>query len=312
VQAIFGSSAVLMSMAHINTAMPLGNHGLDEERDDGGKRTERGMLLAHKITLQPNYQQRTYFAKAAGTARFAYNWALKAWKTQYACHKQGPTQPRPNAFALRRALNTIKKEAFPWMAEVTKCAPQMAIIHLGDAYKHFFKGKESLPPAPQEGNRRPFHPDQRPVPGGGLTHPHPPSLARLGWVRMRERLRFSGHIQSATVSRVADRWFVSLTVQTNNLSHLPPAENQGVVGVDLGVNALATLSTGESSAGPRPHRALLNRQRRLARSLSRKHKGETLALSVRRWTCQQCGTSHDRDVNAAINSRRHCLVHASA
>jgi len=92
---------------------------------------------------------------------------------------------------------------------------------------------------------------------------------------MREHLRFSGHIQSATVSRVADRWFVSLTVQTNNLSHLPPAENQGVVGVDLGVNALATLSTGESSAGPRPRRSLLNRQRRLARSLSRKHKGSS-------------------------------------
>jgi len=28
---------------------------------------------------------------------------------------------------------------------------------------------------------------------------------------------------------------------------------------------------------------------------------ETLALSVRRWTCQQCGTTHDRDVNAAVN-----------
>ncbi len=75
---------------------------------------------------------------------------------------------------------------------------------------------------------------------------------------------------SATVSRVADKWFVSITVDTEE----PPkrrAENQGVVGVDLGISALATLSTGEKAVGPKPHRALLKRQKRLSRSLSRKH-----------------------------------------
>ena len=56
-------------------------------------------------------------------------------------------------------------------------------------------------------------------------------------------------------------------------SHLPPAENQGVVGVDLGVSALATLSTGEVVAGAKPHKALLSRLQRLSRSLSRKVKG---------------------------------------
>ena len=34
------------------------------------------MILAHKIALDPNETQRIYFAKAAGTARFAWNWAL--------------------------------------------------------------------------------------------------------------------------------------------------------------------------------------------------------------------------------------------
>jgi putative transposase len=97
---------------------------------------------------------------------------------------------------------------------------------------------------------------------------------------------------SATISRVADRWFVSITMDTPDTSHLPQAENepsdenqgefrrsqnqvqgefwrsqnQGAVGVDLGVSALATLSTGEKIAGPKAHTALLARLRRLSRS----------------------------------------------
>jgi hypothetical protein len=38
-----------------------------------------GMIVAHKIALDPNNKQATYFAKAAGTARLAYNWVLAEW-----------------------------------------------------------------------------------------------------------------------------------------------------------------------------------------------------------------------------------------
>lgn len=50
-------------------------------------------------------------------------------------------------------------------------------------------------------------------------------------------------------------------------------KNHGTVGVDLGVTTLATLSTGEKITGPKAHKALLDRLRRLSRSLSRKKKG---------------------------------------
>jgi putative transposase len=86
-------------------------------------------------------------------------------------------------------------------------------------------------------------------------------------------LRYAGRILSATVSRVADRWFVSIAVDIADRSHLPEAENQGAVGVDLGVSALATLSTGEVIPGPKAHKALLDRLRRTSRSMSRKVKG---------------------------------------
>lgn len=229
------------------------------------------MLIAHRIALDLNNVQNTYMARAAGTARFAYNWALAEWKRQYEVWKADSSQPKPSQAALRRQLNAIKREQFPWMLEVTKNAPQMAIIQLGDAFKNFFAGRTNYPQFRKKGvhDRFTLTNDQFDIDGCRIRIPH------LGWVRMRESLRFTGKIMSATVSRVADRWFVSITVDTVDDSHLPKAENQGAVGVDLGVAALATLSTGETITGPKPHKALLTRLQRLSRSLSRKQKGST-------------------------------------
>jgi len=67
---------------------------------------------------------------------------------------------------------------------------------------------------------------------------------------MCEELRFQGKLLSATVSRVADRWQVSIGVDVP--VNPAKAENQGeVVGVDLGVKTLATLSNGEVEEGPK-------------------------------------------------------------
>lgn len=358
------------------------------------------MLIAHRIALDLNNVQATYMARAAGTARFAYNWALAEWKSQYEAWKLDSSQPKPTQTALRRQLNSIKRERFPWMLEVTKNAPQMAIIQLGQAFQNFFAGRSKYPQFRKKGGHDRFTltNDQFNIDGCRMRIPN------LGWVRMRESLRFAGKIMSATVSRVAERWFVSITVDAEDDSHLPKAENQGAVGVDLGVSALATLSTGETITGPKSHKALLARLQRLSRSLSRKQKGsekrkkakgklaklhariaairsdalhqlttnltrrfhiigiedlnvrgmvknrhlarsiadmgffelrrqleykaamrggqvvvadrfypssktcsscghklEELSLSVRQWTCPDCATCHDRDVNAAIN-----------
>ena len=170
---------------------------------------------------------------------------------------------------MRRQLNAVKREQFPWMLEVTKNAPQMAIIQLGQAFQNFFAGRARYPQFRKKGQHDRFSlsNDQFALDGCRIRIPN------LGWVRMRETLRFAGKILSATVSRVADRWYVSLAVETQDDSPLPRTENQGAVGVDLGVKALVTLSTGEVIPGPKPHKALLDRLRRLSRTLSRKKKG---------------------------------------
>jgi len=226
------------------------------------------MLIGHRIALDPNNVQATYFARACGVARFAYNWALEQWGKQYEAWKQDNTLPKPSEAALRRQLNAIKRQQFPWMLEVTKCAPQMAIIQLGVAFKNFFAGRARYPTFRKKGvhDRFTLTNDQVSIDGCRMRIPN------LGWVRMREPLRFAGKIMSVTISRVADRWFASVTVDTECVPRRC-AENQGTVGVDLGVSALATLSTGEIIPGPKAHAALLKRLRRLSRSLSRKRNG---------------------------------------
>lgn len=77
------------------------------------------MLIAHKIALNPNNQQTTYFSKAAGVARFAYNWALAEWTKQYKEWQADTTLLKPSQQRLRRQLNALKREQFPWMIEIT-------------------------------------------------------------------------------------------------------------------------------------------------------------------------------------------------
>lgn len=56
--------------------------------------------------------------------------------------------------------------------------------------------------------------------------------------------------KSATISRQADRWFISFRFDVEQQE----SNNTDVVGVDLGVKALATLSTGEVVLGAKSYK----------------------------------------------------------
>ena len=226
------------------------------------------MIKAHKIRLYPNKAQSTYFAKACGTARFAYNWALNKAKTQY----EQDNNSKFDEGALRRELNAVKKEQFPWMYEVTKCAPQLAIKDgLAKAFKNFFEKRAGFPKFHKKGENDSFSlsNDQLKIEGKSVKIPN------LGWVRLAEGLRFIGKILSATVSRTADKWFMAVQVELPDEA-VTASENQAV-GVDLGVATLATLSDGAKISGSKASRKCEKQLRRLNQSLSRKtgaRKGE--------------------------------------
>ena len=240
-------------------------------------------IVGFRTKLIVTAPQAQYFARACGTARFAYNWALEKWIEQYRQHKQAPALvPPPNEAALRRELNRIKGTQFPWMYEVTKCAVQNAIRNLGTAFKNFFsnpkhfkypKFKKKFVDDSFTISNDQFKLDEE------LSRIHIP---RLGWVRMCERLRFKGaRLLSATISRRADDWYVSISCEIKDLSHLSPAKNHGRVGVDLGISKLATLSDGHVFEAPKPLKSKLGKLRKLQKRLSRASKGSQNRLKLR-------------------------------
>jgi len=82
--------------------------------------------------------------------RFAYNWALREWQRQY---KAGE---KPSEVSLRCQLNALKREQYPWMFEVTKCAAQEAIIDLGAAFRGFFEKRGAYPRFKKKGQHDSF------------------------------------------------------------------------------------------------------------------------------------------------------------
>ena len=225
------------------------------------------MTRGHKIRLYPNNKQATYFAKACGVARFAYNWALSEWKRRYEAGEKATESE------LRKALNAVKSEEFPWMYEVTKCAPQLAIRNdLNNAFKNFFAKRAQFPQYRKKGIHDSFSVsnDQFEITGKKVWIP------LLGWVNMAEELRFDGKIIGAAISRAADKWYVSIQVELPDAEPMHTSENQAV-GVDLGVKALATLSDGTVISGAKAGKQCEKKLKRLNQELSRRNgarKGE--------------------------------------
>jgi putative transposase len=221
------------------------------------------MVLSHKIKLEPKPSQLTPLAKAAGVSRFTYNWALAEWNKQY---EQGL---KPTAFGLKKQFNHIKGELYPWVYDSPKDANQQPFSNLGRAFSNFFKHQAGRPQFKKKGVHDSFYlsNDKFRISGIGVEIHH------IGRIKLTERLRFNGEIQGATVSRIADRWFISIQVECGDVKK----ERTGneISGHDLGINTFLTQSNGTKIDAPKPLKHNLERIKRLHQSVSRKKKGSS-------------------------------------
>ena len=101
---------------------------------------------------------------------------------------------------------------------------------------------------------------------------------------MREKLRFNGKINSATISQKGDKFFVSFSMQITKEEYIrthPKAKrNNLALGVDLGLKSFLSLSNGLEIKAPKPldkfNRLLIKRSRQLSKKQYAKTKQEAL------------------------------------
>jgi putative transposase len=254
----------------------------------------RGYKIVHrayKTELKLNNRQRTLCRKYVGCARFAYNWGLRRKIAQYQ-----QTGKSPNAIALHRELNRLKPTDFPWMYEVSKCAPQEALRNLDQAFANFYRRlKNGGPPGFPKFKSRKRGSGSFRLTGRIRVFPHAIQLPRLGRLRLKEQNYLPSesdqvHILSATLSEQAGRWFVSLLVR----EALVVPENRGpVVGVDLGLQRLVVVSDGTVHENPRALFRFERKLKRVQQSLARKRRGSR----NRRRTVRRLQRLHRRITN---------------
>ena len=191
------------------------------------------MQLGCRIALDPNEKQLTYLRQAAGVNRFAWNWALHEWQEMAQSWHGDKSLPYPNAAILKAKWNALRKTDFPWSYEVTKCAGQQAILDLASAFQRAFKERRDA----KANGRKPrkmfgfpkFKSKSRTRPGFALWNDcfsisdhyyggKPFSSVRvphLGEIRLRELIPHKGKILGARISFRRNRWFISITFDTD-------------------------------------------------------------------------------------------------
>ena len=90
---------------------------------------------AFRYELEPTVRQRRLLAKAAGTARYAFNWGLNLCKRLLNAGK-----PVPHAAELHRRWNAEKPQR-SWVYGASKCCGQEALRDLDRAFANFWRGQ---------------------------------------------------------------------------------------------------------------------------------------------------------------------------
>jgi len=228
------------------------------------------MIRSHKIRLHPTPAQAQFFTRAAGVARFVWNWALAEWNRQYEAGE------KPTALKLKKHFNQIRREHFPWTWQVTKNASDQPFLDLGKAFTAFFKGKARHPKFKSKKRSKPsfyLANDQLELGDHRLWVP------KLGWVNMAENLRLVGRVTGARITKTADWWFVSIQVEQPDAL---PVKNPAAVGIDVGLNRLVTLSTGEGVENQAFLKTALKKLRQANKRLHRRKPGSKNREKARR------------------------------
>lgn len=255
-----------------------------------GRVVKRG----YRYRFYPSEQQERELLSTFGCVRFVYNKALEARTKAWYSEQRRVTYAQTSTM-----LTEWKREPdLAFLSEVS-CVPlQQCLRHLQGAFTNFFEKRARYPKfksrrrarASAEYTRSAFRWREGQLTLAKMTDP-----LDIRWSRP---LPDDAEPSTVTVSRdPAGRWHVSILVETTVHDGPPVA---AVVGVDMGITSLASLSTGEKISNPRHER--IDRKR--------------LALAQRRLSRKQCGSANREKarrkvarVHTRIADRRRDYLH---
>lgn len=221
---------------------------------------------AYRFRFFPTVVQEEILARTFGSARFIYNHMLRlrtdAWYND---------QKRIGYHETSAILTDLKKQAeFAWLNEVSSVPVQQALRHLQTAFSNFFAKRTQYPSFKRKDGAQSVEYTTSAFRWDGeqLTLAKMKAPLNIRWSRTLPK---AAKVTTVTVSRdTAGRYFVSLLCD-DTVTAKPEVPNQ--VGIDLGLNSFAALSTGEKIAAPRVLRKHEARLALLQRRLARKQKG---------------------------------------
>jgi len=238
------------------------------------------MVKSIKVRLNPNNKQLTKLFQYAGSARFAYNWAINREEEN---HKQG------NKFLsdmdLRKEFTQLKKlQEYKWLNEISNNVTKQAIKDACNAYKNFFKGQSKFPKFKSRKYSTPsFYQDNVKI---QFTDTHVKVEAfsmskkqnkqKLNWIKLYEKRKIPIDRKYLNPRFTYDGlyWYVSVSIEVDdNTDNTILLSNEGI-GIDLGIKDLAVCSDGNTYKNinkTQRVKKLEKKKRRLQRSVSRRY-----------------------------------------
>lgn len=229
------------------------------------------MEYSYKFRIYPTSEQEQLIQRTFGCCRYVFNHYLADRREKYRITGKSPTR-----FQQSNDL-TILKQHIEWLKDVDAIALQSELQNLDLAFQNFFRRvREGIKPYGYPQFRR-KHDDRKSyktkrVGNNIAIEESHIKLPKLGLVKCKVSKQIEGRILSATVSQnPSGKYFVSINCTDVEFEPLP--KTGAVVGVDLGIKALATTSDGTEYPNRKFIKQSDTKLRLESRRLSRKQKG---------------------------------------
>ncbi len=245
------------------------------------------MLKAYKYRIYPNKEQEELLARTFGCCRFVYNQTLACRKEKYEKEKKSMSRTDCNNYCNREL-----KTQYEWLRKVDKFALTNAIYNMDSAYRKFFKEHSGYPKFKSKHDSRKSYTTN--FTNGNISVDFDTGkikLPKLKQVRARLHRKFTGEINSATVSQVpSGKYFVSVLVETE---HEPLPKVEGQTGLDLGIKDLCVTSDGRKYKNPKTLEKQERNLKKLQRQLAHKEKRSNNYYKTKR----QIALCHEKITN---------------